>query len=179
MAYPGMIFFCPAPKWRLFSLEWEEIGDFFRKAERGLFPGKFWVPGEEIRVLENTPPRRRPFPRNPHTNLRRIQPSTERNASRNHRMGLSCVPRTTHSSLTRVTKSYLSALGTTQISSYITKHWTKFLTHQTGNYPVTCFVSKPSRITLVVLSIINTSYQKLPFGSGDYPDKLLYHQALN
>ena len=27
--------------------------------------------------------------------------------------------------------------------------------------------------------IINTSYQKLPFGSGDYPDKLLYHQALN
>ena len=61
-------------------------------------------------------------------------------------------------SLTRVTKSYLSALGTTQISSYITKHWTKFLTHQTGNYPVTCFVSKPSRSTLVVLSIINTSY---------------------
>ena len=30
-----------------------------------------------------------------------------------------------------------------------------------------CFVSKPSRITLVVLSMINTSYQKLPFGSGD------------
>ena len=27
--------------------------------------------------------------------------------------------------------------------------------------------------------IINTSYQKLPFGSGDYPAKLLYHQALN
>ena len=26
---------------------------------------------------------------------------------------------------------------------------------------------------------INTSYQKLPFGSGDYPDKLLFHQALN
>ena len=56
-------------------------------------------------------------------------------------------------SLTRVTKSYLSALGTIQISSFITKHWTKFLTHQTGNYPVTCFVSNPSRITLVVLSI--------------------------
>ena len=72
-------------------------------------------------------------------------------------------------SLTRVTKSYLLALGTTQISSYFTKHYTKFLTHQTGNYPVTCFVSKPSRITLVELSIINTSYQKLPFGSGDYP----------
>ena len=44
-----------------------------------------------------------------------------------------------HLSLTRVTKSYLLALGTTQISSYFTKHWTKFLTHQTGNYPVTCF----------------------------------------
>ena len=31
----------------------------------------------------------------------------------------------------------------------------------------------------VSLSIINTSYQKLPFGSGDYPDKLLFHQALS
>ena len=30
-----------------------------------------------------------------------------------------------------------------------------------------------------VFGIINTSYQKLPFGSGDYPDKLLFHQALN
>ena len=29
------------------------------------------------------------------------------------------------------------------------------------------------------LSLINTSYQKLPFGSGDYSDKLLFHQALN
>ena len=28
-------------------------------------------------------------------------------------------------------------------------------------------------------TIIYTSYQKLPFGSGDYPDKLLFHQALN
>ena len=27
--------------------------------------------------------------------------------------------------------------------------------------------------------IINTSYEKLPFGSGDDPDKLLFHQALN
>ena len=27
--------------------------------------------------------------------------------------------------------------------------------------------------------IINTSYQKLPLGAGDYPDKLLFHQALN
>ena len=27
--------------------------------------------------------------------------------------------------------------------------------------------------------IINTSYQKLPFGSGDHPDTLLFHQALN
>ena len=26
---------------------------------------------------------------------------------------------------------------------------------------------------------IHTSYQKLSFGSGDYPDKLLYPQALN
>ena len=59
-------------------------------------------------------------------------------------------------------QSYLLALGTTQISSFFTKHWTKFLTHQTGNYPVTWVVSKPSRITLVELSIINTSYQKLP-----------------
>ena len=35
-----------------------------------------------------------------------------------------------------------------------------------------------SWLTFVVLTI-STSYQKLPFGSGDYPDKLLYHQALN
>ena len=27
--------------------------------------------------------------------------------------------------------------------------------------------------------IINTSYQKLPFGSGDHPDRLLFHEALN
>ena len=27
--------------------------------------------------------------------------------------------------------------------------------------------------------IINTSYQKLPFGSGDDPDKVFFHQALN
>ena len=27
--------------------------------------------------------------------------------------------------------------------------------------------------------IINTSYRKLPFASGEYPDKLLLHQALN
>ena len=27
--------------------------------------------------------------------------------------------------------------------------------------------------------IINTSYQKLPFGSRDHRDKLLFHQALN
>ena len=29
------------------------------------------------------------------------------------------------------------------------------------------------------VTIINTSYQKSPFGSGDYPDKLLFRQALN
>ena len=33
--------------------------------------------------------------------------------------------------------------------------------------------------TQVNSQIINTSYQKLPFGSGDYPDELLFHQALN
>ena len=41
-------------------------------------------------------------------------------------------------SLTRVTKSYLLVLGTTQISSFFTKRWIKFLTHQTGDYPVSC-----------------------------------------
>ena len=41
-----------------------------------------------------------------------------------------CVPLPPgHESLTRVARSYLLALGTTQISSYFTKHWTKFLTH--------------------------------------------------
>ena len=33
--------------------------------------------------------------------------------------------------------------------SLSTKHRTKSLTHQTGNYPVTCFVSRLSGITLV------------------------------
>ena len=33
--------------------------------------------------------------------------------------------------------------------SLSTKHRTKSLSHQTGNYPVTCFVSRPSGITLV------------------------------
>ena len=42
---------------------------------------------------------------------------------------------------------------------------------------MTCFVSKPSRITLVELSIINTSYQKLPFGSGDYPESCLWKRS--
>ena len=92
------------------------------------------------------------------------------NAVRGHRTGSNtwCSPRgyvlmvTHRKSLTRVTKSYLLALGTTQISSFFTKHRTKLLTRQTGNYPVTCFGSKPSRITLVESSIINTSYQKLP-----------------
>ena len=51
-------------------------------------------------------------------------------------------------SITRVTKSYLLALRTTQISSYFTKHSSKFLTHQAGNNPVTCFVPKPSHILL-------------------------------
>ena len=35
--------------------------------------------------------------------------------------------------------------------------------------------------TLTLLSdtpIINTSYQNLPFGSGHYPDELLFHEAL-
>ena len=44
------------------------------------------------------------------------------------------------SSTPRVTKSYLLALGTTQISSFFAKYWTQFLSHQTGNHPVTCFV---------------------------------------
>ena len=41
---------------------------------------------------------------------------------------------------------------------------------QNFNFVVQCVCDAP---------IINTSYQKLPFGSGDYPDKLLFHQALN
>ena len=59
-------------------------------------------------------------------------------------------------SLTRVTKSYLLALGTTPISSYFTKHWTKFLTHQTGNYLVTCLVSKMSRMQKWQMSLRTT-----------------------
>ena len=49
-------------------------------------------------------------------------------------------------SLTRVTKSYLLALRTTQISSFFTKHRNKFQTNQTGNYPVTCLVYNMKRM---------------------------------
>ena len=39
---------------------------------------------------------------------------------------------------------------------------------------MTCFVSKPSIITLVELYIVNTSYQKLPFGYNfNFPGVLL------
>ena len=37
------------------------------------------------------------------------------------------------------------------------------LTHQTGNYPVTCFVSRPFRITFVNLSFITSKYLKQAF----------------
>ena len=62
----------------------------------------------------------------------------------------------------------------------------KLLYHQTLNYvsnssdrelPVTCFVSKPSRITLVELSIINTSYQKLPHCCKSFADPKWYHDS--
>ena len=41
-------------------------------------------------------------------------------------------------------------------------------------------ISRRARMWVAQASIIiNTSYQKLPFGSGEYPDKLVFHQALN
>ena len=42
-----------------------------------------------------------------------------------------------------------------------------------------CKVTPPLQYRKVGGNIINTSYQKLPFGSGDDPGKLLFHQALN
>ena len=49
------------------------------------------------------------------------------------------------------------------------------------SYSQLTFSNLKKKITfkLVELSIINTSYQKFPFGSGDDADKLLFHQALN
>ena len=46
---------------------------------------------------------------------------------------------------------------------------------------VVCYFSVGRMLSscLVPTLIINTSYQKLPFGSGDDPDKLFFHQALN
>ena len=43
-------------------------------------------------------------------------------------------------------------------------------------------VVRAAEVNFVVQSvcdapIINTSYQKLPFGSGEYPDKLLFQQS--
>ena len=41
------------------------------------------------------------------------------------------------------------------------------------------YAQKRTPNSSAVLKIINTSYQKLRFGSGDDPDKLFFHQALN
>ena len=41
----------------------------------------------------------------------------------------------------------IQCLGTTQISSFFTKHWTKFLTHQTGDFWL-----------LVLMILLNLSY---------------------
>ena len=46
-------------------------------------------------------------------------------------------------------------------------------------HQVRCVMILVPAYLIPMVPIINTSYQKLPFGSGDYPDKLLYHQALN
>ena len=40
-------------------------------------------------------------------------------------------------------------IKTNLLAELMHKHRTKSLTHQTGNYSVTCFVSRPSGITLV------------------------------
>ena len=39
-----------------------------------------------------------------------------------------------------------------------------------------CNTSKYLLPGMVRQLVINTSYQKLSFGSGDYPDKLLFHR---
>ena len=50
---------------------------------------------------------------------------------------------------------------------------------------LTCAILRRSYVRLCALyvcffkAVINTRYQKLPFGSGDHPDKPLFHQALN
>ena len=69
-------------------------------------------------------------------------------------------------SLTRVTQSYLSALGTTQISSYITKHWTMF-PHTKPHLPE-CRVSWPRyirdmiRYTICTRNWGNSAYNTYP-----------------
>ena len=62
------------------------------------------------------------------------------------------VPRLGHASLASGS-ALRSVIGVGEhmflAQSLSTKHRTKSLTHQTGNYPVTCFVSRPSGITFV------------------------------
>ena len=70
-------------------------------------------------------------------------------------------------------------------------HYTVLSTRRHAAHPVSVPILPPREMEAYKLCghktttqryyivIINTSYQKLPFGSGDYPDKLLFHQALN
>ena len=65
--------------------------------------------------------------------------------------------------------------------SLSTKHRTKSLTRETGNYPVACFVSRPSGITLVKLRSLQVTiktniWQSL---STKHRTKYLTHQTGN
>ena len=55
MDHLGMIIFVPPPKWRLFFLEWEEIGKFLGKAEKGCFPEIFGFQVKKYASLEIIP----------------------------------------------------------------------------------------------------------------------------
>ena len=44
---------------------------------------------------------------------------------------------------------------------------------------LSALTSTAAAVYCTAVPIINTSYQKLPFDSGDDPDTLFFHQALN
>ena len=71
--------------------------------------------------------------------------------------------------ITRVTKTYQGtflALGTTQICSYFTNHWTKFLTHLTGNNPWHVSFQNRLESTFVEMFVVTRVTKSYPLALG-------------
>ena len=87
------------------------------------------------------------------------------------------VTKSEHSTFVQVRTAKHPEVRTTVVVLYYRQYFIDIFGSEMGISRRLSYHSVPK--TCLVIRIINTSYQKLPFGSGDYPDKLLFHQALN